>query len=109
MSDRERRSSMYAQLRQGLITSISADNSPAWRNWLLAAIAAWSVFTHIIGIISGEPQSWLVEGWGVVAEWIEHGLILGGMVFALTWAVAALVHRYRSRSTSRVSNQRSAP
>ncbi|MEV1169027.1 hypothetical protein [Nonomuraea sp. NPDC049784] len=83
---------LRGSIRLGNATS--ADQHPV-AAWLLTVVAAWSVFTHITGIISGHPQSFALSGWGVGAQWIEHVLVLGVMLFLLVGMVESLLHRYR--------------
>jgi hypothetical protein len=40
------------------IASIGADRNPAWISWLTALVAAWIVFTHIIGIVRATRKAW---------------------------------------------------
>lgn len=80
--------------------AIGADRSPAWISWLTAVVAAWIVFTHIVGIVAGTPQSLAVKawGWGVVAQWVEHWLVLGVMLVLLASTIESLASGYRRRS-----------
>ncbi len=86
---------MRASIR--LTNELSADRDPAWRTWLTAIVAAWIVFSHIVGVVSGDPQSLVAESsqWGVTAEWIEHWLVLGVGLLLLAATTEALVHRRR--------------
>ncbi|WP_246147467.1 helix-turn-helix domain-containing protein [Nonomuraea turkmeniaca] len=94
VSDRKSLSSVRASIR--LSNAASADQHPVG-TWLLAVVAAWSVFTHIVGIVSGDPQSFASSGWGPVAQWIEHCLVLGGMLFLFISMLESLMYRYRRK------------
>uniref|UniRef100_UPI003F49235A hypothetical protein n=1 Tax=Nonomuraea bangladeshensis TaxID=404385 RepID=UPI003F49235A len=98
MADRNLLSATRAQVRRG--NAIGADRSPAWISWLTAVAAAWIVFTHVVGIVAGNPQSLAVKawGWGVVAQWVEHWLVLGVMIVLLAFTIESLAYRYRRRS-----------
>ncbi|MCP2358037.1 hypothetical protein HD597_005057 [Nonomuraea thailandensis] len=97
MADRRFPGATRARLRRD--NAIGADRNPAWRNWLTAAVAAWIVFTHLAGIVAGDPQSLAAEawGWGVGAQWFEHWLVLGVMLAVLAFAIESLAFRHRGR------------